>query len=51
VLKQIQRGDKRGPKYVIVGKATDLDRDIGVVVRFKSKDLRVTITVDEIKED
>jgi hypothetical protein len=44
-VKQIQKDDKRGPKYVIIGQATDLDRRIGIVARFKSKDLCVIITV------
>ena len=50
-VRAVQRGDKRGPKYVIEGKATDQGRDIGIVVRFKSNDLCVIITVYEIQEE
>jgi len=48
-LVRVQKGDERGLKYLIVGKATDLRRKIGVVVRFKSKDLCVIITVYEVE--
>ncbi len=47
-VKQIQKDDKRGPKYVIIGQATDLERRIGIVARFKSKELCVIITVYEV---
>lgn len=50
-VRQVQKGDKRGPKYVVEGRAADLRRDIGVVVRFKSKDLCVIITVYETQEE
>lgn len=49
-LERVQRDDPRGSKYVIAGLATDLTRRIGVVVRFKSGDLCVIITVYEIQE-
>ena len=49
-LQRAQKGDKRGLKYVIVGHATDLERRVGIVVRFKSKDLCAIITVYEIQE-
>ena len=43
-----QKDDKRGPKYVIVVQATDLERKIGIVARFKSKELCVITTVYEV---
>jgi len=47
-VKQIQKDNKRGPKYVIIGLATDQERRIGIVARFKSKGLCVIITVYEV---
>jgi hypothetical protein len=49
-LQRVQKGDRRGLKYVIVGRATDLQRRLGVVVRFKSEHLCAIITVYEIQE-
>jgi len=49
-VRRVERGERRGPKYVIAGRAADLERSVGVVVRFKSKELCAIITGYEIKE-
>lgn len=48
-VRRIETGDPKGRKYVIAGRAADLERRVGVVVRFKSKDRCAIITVYEIK--
>ena len=37
--------------YVHLGKAADLDRDVGVVVRFAATESCVIITLYEVQED
>lgn len=40
--------DPRGTRYVVVGKATDQETPVGVVVRFVEHDQLLVITVYEI---
>jgi hypothetical protein len=40
--------DPRGTRYVIIGNATDLNTQVGVVVRFVERDHLLIITVYEI---
>lgn len=35
---RVEKGDPRGPKYVVVGAASDLQQPVGVIVRFKTPD-------------
>jgi len=41
--------DSRGTRFVVVGKATDRDTPVGVVVRFVEHDQLLVITVYEIE--
>jgi hypothetical protein len=41
--------DPRGTRYVIVGRATDEQTSVGVVVRFATRDELLVLTVYEIK--
>ena len=41
--------DPRGTRYVVVGKATDQETAVGVVVRFVEHDRLLIITVYEIR--
>ena len=43
-----QKGDSRGPKYLIRGLATDLTREVGVVLTLRRRKVCVIITVYEI---
>ncbi|KAF0247116.1 MAG: hypothetical protein FD180_55 [Planctomycetota bacterium] len=45
---EVQKGDSRGPKYLIRGLATDLVRQVGVVLRVRVKKTCVIITVYEV---
>ena len=47
---ETQKGDLRGPKYVIRGRATDLVRRVGVVLRIRRKTTCVIIIVYEVAE-
>lgn len=49
-LVRAEKGDPRGTKYVIVGRATDLETAVGVVVRYSSRRVWVIITVYEVQE-
>jgi hypothetical protein len=40
--------DPRGTRYVVVGTATDLETEVGVVVRFVERDQLLIITVYEL---
>jgi len=40
--------DPRGTRYVVIGRATDLETQIGVVVRFVEYDQLLIITVYEV---
>jgi hypothetical protein len=40
--------DPRGTRYVVIGSATDLETQVGVVVRFVDDDQLLIITVYEV---
>lgn len=40
--------DPRGTRYVVIGKGTDLETSVGVVVRFVENDQLLIITVYEV---
>ena len=40
--------DPRGTRYVVIGNATDLETQVGVVVRFVEHDQLLVITVYEV---
>ena len=48
-IDQVLTLDPRGTRYVVIGKATDLQTSVGVVVRFVEHDQLLVITVYEIK--
>jgi len=48
-IEQTLTRDPRGTRYVVVGKATDQETPVGVVVRFVEQDRILVITVYEIK--
>jgi hypothetical protein len=48
-IAQVLTRDPRGTRYVIVGKATDQDTGVGVVVRFVEHDRLLIVTVYEIR--
>ena len=47
-LERVLTQDPRGTRYVVVGKATDQETPVGVVVRFVEHDQLLIITVYEI---
>jgi hypothetical protein len=47
-IEQALTQDPRGTRYVVVGKATDQETPVGVVVRFVKHDQLLVITVYEI---
>jgi TolB-like protein len=47
-IEQALTQDPRGTRYVVVGKATDQETPVGVVVRFVEHDQLLVITVYEI---
>lgn len=48
-LEQTLTHDPRGTRYVVIGRATDEQTPVGVVVRFVSPDDLLILTVYEIK--
>jgi hypothetical protein len=48
-IDQVLTRDPRGPRYVVIGKATDQQTSVGVVARFVEHDQLLVITVYEIK--
>jgi hypothetical protein len=48
-IDQVLTVDPRGTRYVVVGKATDQQTQVGVVVRFVEHDQLLIITVYEAK--
>ena len=48
-IEQVLTMDPRGTRYVIVGKATDQETPLGVVVRFVEYDQLLVITAYEIR--
>ena len=48
-LEQTLTHDPRGTRFVVVGRATDEQTPVGVVVRFVSADELLVLTVYEIK--
>jgi hypothetical protein len=48
-IDQVLTLDPRGTRYVVIGKATDQETPVGVVVRFVEHDQLLIITVYEIK--
>jgi hypothetical protein len=47
-IEQVLTMDPRGTRYVVVGKATDQETPVGVVVRFVEHDQLLVITAYEI---
>ncbi len=47
-IDQVLTNDPRGTRYVVIGSATDLETQVGVVVRFVEYDQILVITVYEI---
>jgi hypothetical protein len=47
-IDEVLTKDPRGTRYVILGTATDLETEVGVVVRFVEHDQLLIITVYEI---
>jgi hypothetical protein len=47
-IERVLTMDPRGTRYVVVGKATDQETSVGVVVRFVEHDQLLVITVYEI---
>lgn len=47
-IDEVLTQDPRGTRYVVVGKATDQETSVGVVVRFVEHDQLLVITVYEI---
>ena len=47
-LEQVLTADPRGTRYVLIGKATDLETQVGVVVRFVTSDQLLVITAYQI---
>lgn len=48
-LEQTLTHDPRGTRFVVVGRATDEQTPVGVVLRFVSRDEVLVLTVYEIK--
>jgi hypothetical protein len=48
-LDRVLTEDPRGPRFVVVGSATDEETKVGVVVRFVQRDQLLVITVYEIQ--
>jgi len=48
-IEQVLTKDPRGTRYVVVGRATDQETSVGVVLRFVEHDRILIITVYEIR--
>ena len=48
-IDQVLTMDPRGTRYVVIGKATDQETPVGVVVRFVEQDQLLILTVYEMK--
>jgi len=49
-IDKVLTNDPRGTRYVVIGSATDMETQVGVVVRFVESDQILVITVYELDE-
>lgn len=48
-IDKVMTRDSRGTRYVVIGTATDLQTELGVVVRFVDRDQLLILTVYELE--